>query len=74
MLGHYVQTADAAINAGLLINAGHDLTTENIGLLMNTLPRLDEVSIGHAFISDALWMGLEGAVVAYLAALGHAPR
>lgn len=73
VLADYVQTAEAATAAGLLINAGHDLTTENVGVLMNALPRLDEVSIGHAFIADALWMGFEGATKAYLDALGAKP-
>jgi len=73
VLSHYVLSAEAAVKAGLMINAGHDLTTENVGRLMNALPRLDEVSIGHAFIADALWMGFDGAVQAYLKALGHAP-
>lgn len=73
VLAHYVQTAEAAVKAGLLINAGHDLTTENVGPLLNALPRLDEVSIGHAFTADALWMGFEGAVKAYLDALGAKP-
>jgi pyridoxine 5-phosphate synthase len=73
VLGTYVRTAEAAVKAGLLVNAGHDLTTENVAPLMNALPRLDEVSIGHAFTSDALWMGFEGAVRAYLDALGARP-
>ncbi|NMM44626.1 pyridoxine 5'-phosphate synthase [Rhodospirillaceae bacterium KN72] len=69
VLARYVKTAEAAVAAGLLINAGHDLTTENLPALVRALPRLDEVSIGHAFTSDALWMGLDGAVKAYLDAL-----
>lgn len=73
VLERYVRTAEAAVKAGLLINAGHDLTTENLGPLHNALPRLDEVSIGHAFTADALWMGFEGAVRAYLDALGARP-
>lgn len=73
MLAHYARTAEAAVAAGLRINAGHDLTTENVGALQAALPRLDEVSIGHAFTADALWLGFEGAVRAYLDALGVKP-
>lgn len=73
VLATYARTAEAAVKAGLLINAGHDLTTDNLGPLLNALPRLDEVSIGHAFIADALWLGFEGTVRAYLDALGAQP-
>lgn len=65
----YVRTAESALSAGLLINAGHDLTTANLPALVSALPRLDEVSIGHAFIADALWAGFPATVEAYLAAL-----
>ena len=54
---------------GIEINAGHDLTIENLPALKATLPRLDEVSIGHAFTADALWTGFAAAVDAYLGAL-----
>ena len=65
----YARTAEAAVSAGLLINAGHDLTTQNLPALVAALPRLDEVSIGHAFVSDALWSGFSATVDAYLTAL-----
>lgn len=65
----YAQSAQAAVDAGLLINAGHDLTTDNIGPLKSALPRLDEVSIGHAFTSDALWKGMTASVQGFLSAL-----
>lgn len=59
----------AAIKAhecGLLINAGHDLSLENLHYFYQTIPHLAEVSIGHALICDALYMGLEASVKAYL--------
>lgn len=66
MLALYVASAQAAVDAGLEINAGHDLTVENLGPLRAALPRLDEVSIGHAVVSDALWKGLDQAVKDFL--------
>ncbi len=72
-LRRYVRTAEAAVKAGLLINAGHDLTTQNLPALVHALPRLDEVSIGHAFTADALWMGFDATVKAYLEALRFEP-
>jgi pyridoxine 5-phosphate synthase len=64
----YVECATLAHELGLGINAGHDLDTENLRLF-RTLPHLDEVSIGHALVSDALFAGLDRTVRAYLAAL-----
>jgi pyridoxine 5-phosphate synthase len=64
----YVAAADAAHARGLGVNAGHDLDLENLRLF-RTLPHLDEVSIGHALVSHALWVGLDRAVRDYLAAL-----
>ncbi len=72
-LRRYVRTAEAAVKAGLLINAGHDLTTRNLPALVHALPRLDEVSIGHAFTADALWMGFDATVKSYLEALRFEP-
>lgn len=71
VLAQYAESAAAAVAEGLQINAGHDLTTENIPAFKAALPRLDEVSIGHAFTSDALWMGIEASVKGFLAALGE---
>jgi pyridoxine 5-phosphate synthase len=62
-----VASAEAAA-VGLGVNAGHDLDLENLRLF-RTLPHLDEVSIGHALISDALWVGLHRSVCDYLAVL-----
>jgi pyridoxine 5-phosphate synthase len=63
----YVAAAQVAHSLGLGINAGHDLDLANL-VLFRTLPHLDEVSIGHALIGHALYVGLDGAVRDYLAA------
>jgi pyridoxine 5-phosphate synthase len=63
----YVEAATLAHALGLGINAGHDLDLENL-VLFRTLPHLDEVSIGHALISHALYVGLDRAVRDYLRA------
>jgi len=68
----YKESAIAAGDAGLGINAGHDLNLENLGQFLSTVPNVLEVSIGHALIADALWMGLETAVKKYLAILEQA--
>ena len=59
----------AAAEAGLGLNAGHDLNLENLPALSRALPNLAEVSIGHGFTADALERGYRGAVTAYLQAL-----
>lgn len=70
VLAGYVAAAEAAIANGLGVNAGHDLNLDNLPLFRRSVPELAEVSIGHAFTSDALELGYNGAVAAYLAALG----
>jgi len=65
------RAAEAALDVGLGLNAGHDLDLRNLPQFAESIPGLLEVSIGHALISDALFMGLEAAVHAYLEALGH---
>ena len=62
----YVEAAKAARQAGLGLNAGHDLSLENLAYFVHTIPWTDEVSIGHALISDALYLGLEKTIAAYL--------
>jgi pyridoxine 5-phosphate synthase len=62
----YIKAAGAAQNAGLGINAGHDLDLHNLKYFAENLPALDEVSIGHALISDALYYGLENTIQMYL--------
>jgi pyridoxine 5-phosphate synthase len=63
---NYVQAAAVAQQLGLGINAGHDLDLHNLKYLQQSLPRLDEVSIGHALICDALYFGLENTIQMYL--------
>lgn len=65
----YVSAAELAHALGLGVNAGHDLDMDNL-TLFRTLPHLDEVSIGHALISRALWVGLDKVVREYLDVLG----
>ena len=63
----YLAAANAAKECGLGLNAGHDLSLENLEYFVRTIPWTDEVSIGHAIICDALYMGLEKTIQAYLA-------
>ncbi len=63
----------AAAAAGLGLNAGHDLTRENLPDMLQALPALAEVSIGHAFVAEALWLGLAQTTRAYLAVLKGEP-
>lgn len=67
----YVRASKTAIDCGLGINAGHDLSTHNLNYLYRRLPRLDEVSIGHALISDCLYWGLEETIKRYKSALNQ---
>ena len=61
----FVQSAVTAHKAGLGVNAGHDLSLENLKFFHERMPYLDEVSIGHALISDALYLGLEETIKQY---------
>lgn len=65
----YAEAARAAQDVGLGVNAGHDLNLDNLGEFV-TIPNILEVSIGHALIADAVFLGLESTVKAYLAVLG----
>ncbi len=62
----FVLAAIAAKEAGLGLNAGHDLSLENLNFFARNIPHLLEVSIGHALISDALYFGLENTIQMYL--------
>ena len=62
----YITAARVAHEIGLGINAGHDLDLNNLKFLKQSIPYLDEVSIGHALISDALYFGLENTIQLYL--------
>lgn len=65
----FMEAAKVAKKLGLGINAGHDLSLENLNYLYTNIPFLDEVSIGHALISDALYLGLEKTIQAYKSCL-----
>ena len=62
----FVEAARVAMDAGLGINAGHDLNRRNLRFFVESLPRLDEVSIGHAIVSDALYLGIAETIREYL--------
>jgi pyridoxine 5-phosphate synthase len=68
-LQRFACAAQAALDAGLGVNAGHDLNRDNLGAFVRTVPGVAEVSIGHALISDALEMGYSATVQAYLQCL-----
>ncbi len=62
----YIIAANLAHELGLGINAGHDLDLKNLSFLKQSIPYLDEVSIGHALVCDALYFGLENTIQLYL--------
>lgn len=62
----YKETALFAKQHGMGVNAGHDLSLDNIQYLIEQIPQIDEVSIGHALISEALYLGLENTIQMYL--------
>ncbi len=65
-IADYIKAAKLAHNFGLGINAGHDLTMNNLKFFKSSMPFLDEVSIGHAIVCDALYYGLENTIQLYL--------
>lgn len=65
----FIRAAEAARAFGIGLNAGHDLSLENLAYFHQQIPWLDEVSIGHALICDALYLGLEETIQRYLAQL-----
>ena len=65
----FIRAAKAARDFGLGLNAGHDLSLENLAFYREQIPWTDEVSIGHALICDALYLGLEETIHRYLACL-----
>jgi pyridoxine 5-phosphate synthase len=67
----YVQAGNHAKGIGLGLNAGHDLNLDNLAFFAEKLPILDEVSIGHALVCDALYLGLEETIRRYRACLGR---
>ena len=61
----FIETARRVRQLGIGLNAGHDLSLENLAYFIENIPWVDEVSIGHALICDALYMGLEKTIAAY---------
>lgn len=62
----FIESAQLAHDLGMGVNAGHDLSLDNIQFFAENIPHLDEVSIGHALISESLYLGLENVVNMYL--------
>ena len=65
----FIAAANVARQVGLGRNAGHDLSLQNLNFFHRNIPWLDEVSIGHALVCDALYMGFDSTIKAYLACL-----
>lgn len=61
----FIEASAEALRCGIGLNAGHDLNLDNLHFLVKMLPKLDEVSIGHALISDALYLGLPETIRRY---------
>jgi pyridoxine 5-phosphate synthase len=72
VLGRYADTARAAQAAGLEVNAGHDLSRDNLADFLRAVPGVKEVSIGHAFVADALELGYAAATRDYLRCIDQA--
>ena len=70
----FAQTARAALEVGMQVNAGHDLSLDNLTHFLQTVPQVAEVSIGHALVGDALELGYTAAVQAYLGGIAKAGR
>jgi len=62
----YRETADETLKNGLALNAGHDLSLDNLQYFIEQIPEITEVSIGHALISESIYMGFENTIQAYL--------
>jgi pyridoxine 5-phosphate synthase len=71
-VARYAEAARSAVAAGLEVNAGHDLNQANLPLFLSAVPGVEEVSIGHALIADALELGLAATVEAFLRAMDRA--
>ena len=72
VLERYAATARAALATGLGLNAGHDLSRDNLTPFLKAVPGVQEVSIGHAFVADALELGYEAATRDYLRCIAEA--
>ncbi|MDE2615981.1 MAG: pyridoxine 5'-phosphate synthase [Burkholderiales bacterium] len=73
-LQRYAAAARTALDAGLGVNAGHDLNRDNLGEFLRRVPGVAEVSIGHALIADALELGYAATVQGYLRCIAEVPR
>lgn len=62
----YRETAEEALKCGLQLNAGHDLSLMNLQYFIEQIPEIKEVSIGHALVSESIYMGFENTIQAYL--------
>jgi pyridoxine 5-phosphate synthase len=71
-LARFAQAAQAALDAGLGVNAGHDLSRDNLAAFLLAVPGVSEVSIGHALIADALELGYTATVQDYLRCIRQA--
>ena len=72
VLSRYAQAAEAALQSGLEVNAGHDLNRENLPDFLRAVPGVREVSIGHALIADCIELGMTAAVQSYVRVIGGA--
>jgi pyridoxine 5-phosphate synthase len=72
VLDDYKKTARAISNLGIQLNAGHDLNLDNLAPFLEAIPNIEEVSIGHALICDALILGMEETIKRYLAIVNKA--
>lgn len=70
----FIEAAKAAKHLGLGLNAGHDLSLQNLAFFIQQIPWVEEVSIGHALICDALYLGLKETIRQYQACLGKQPQ
>ena len=73
-LERFVAAAQAALDAGLQVNAGHDLNRDNLAAFVREVPGVSEVSIGHALVADALELGYDATVRDYLRCLREGGR
>lgn len=70
----YIEASKVAHSVGLGVNAGHDLSLENLEFFHKQMPHLNEVSVGHALISDSLYLGLQETIRLYQNCLGNKIR
>lgn len=73
-INKYINASILANDLGMGVNAGHDLSLENINFFVDKIPYLDEVSIGHAIICESLYLGIENVVNMYLQKINNASK